>query len=75
LIATSVGGIPEITAGTDTVLIASGNAAQIANAIRQALAQPAKAAAQAAELRANVQQKFSVGRMADAALSFYSLSD
>lgn len=75
LIATSVGGIPEITAGTDTALIAPGDAAPIANAIRQALAEPAKAAEQAAQLRGNVQQKFSVSRMADAVLGFYALRD
>ncbi|HPG88432.1 MAG TPA: glycosyltransferase family 4 protein [Hyphomicrobium sp.] len=75
IIATSVGGIPEITAGTDTTLIPPGDAGAIEQAISKALADPTEAAARATHLRDNVQQKFSVAGMADAVLAFYALSD
>lgn len=74
LISTNVGGIPEIVAGTDTELIAPGDAKAIETALRHTLAEPELAAARAARLRANVEQKFTVAGMSDAVLNFYALT-
>lgn len=73
LIATSVGGIPEIVDGTDTGLIAPGDAAAIERALGAILDDPQAAYARAERLRANVQSKFSVGRMTRDVLDFYTL--
>lgn len=73
LIATSVGGIPEIVAGTDTALIAPGDDAVLAEAIAAALDDPDAARARAARLKANVHDKFNVAGMAGAVLAFYAL--
>lgn len=72
LIATNVGGIPEIVADTDTPLIAAGDSAAVAAAMRQALDDPATALARAQRLRDNVAAKFTVARMTDAVLDFYA---
>ena len=52
LIATDVGGMPEIVAGTDTALVAPGDAAALAEAMSSALASPLRAADRAAHLQA-----------------------
>lgn len=72
LIATSVGGIPEIVAGTDTELIQPGDANGIERALRTVLADSAQARLRAGRLRANVQNKFSVERMTSDVLAFYA---
>ena len=72
LISTSVGGIPEIVADTDTELIAPGAVGVLANTLRAALAQPDLAKAKAERLRANVQRKFTVAGMTSAVLDFYA---
>ena len=72
LISTSVGGIPEIVAGTDTELIPPGDAAAIERALRTSLTDTAGATARAERLRANVQSKFSVARMTRDVLNFYA---
>ena len=74
LISTSVGGIPEITAGTDTTLIAPADAQVLAAAMRAALDNHEQAKTKAQRLRANVQEKFTVAGMACAVLDFYALT-
>ncbi len=71
VIATSVGGIPEIVAGTDTPLVDAGSRPALANAIRAALADPEMAAARANRLKTNVGAKFTIDVMASAVLDFY----
>lgn len=74
LIATRVGGIPEIIAGTDIELIAPGSVGALVNAMERLLADPERAQAQAAALRQIVQEKFTVTAMTDAVLDFYRSS-
>ncbi|HEX2840420.1 glycosyltransferase [Hyphomicrobium sp.] len=71
LIATNVGGIPEIVAGTQTGLIPAGSVEALARAMEGVLADPDGAQARAAELRAAVQNKFTVAAMTDGVLDFY----
>ena len=72
LIATRVGGIPEIVEGTDTALVAPGDAAALAVALGELLADPAAAAGRAQRLQAAVARRFSVAAMTDGVLAFYA---
>ena len=72
LIATSVGGVPEIVAGTDTSLVPPGDAAALAAAIVEAMARPELAAARASRLRSMVESRFTVGQMAEAVVALYA---
>ncbi len=72
LIATSVGGIPEIVAGTDTELIAAGSIEALAAAIGSTVADPVAAQRRAAKLRSNVEAKFTVTAMTASVLAFYA---
>jgi glycosyltransferase involved in cell wall biosynthesis len=72
LIATDVGGIPEIVAGTDTALIEPGNVAALASAITLTLADSEAATDRARRLRAKVERCFTVATMTDAILDFYA---
>ena len=74
LIATDVGGIPEIVAGTDTSLIAPDNPAALAAAIQTVTDDPILAQQRAARLKAAVSERFTVARMTDAILAFYGES-
>ena len=71
VIATNVGGIPEIVAGTTTQLVAADDAGQLAEQITALLTDRDGAAAQALDLKARVQAHFTVAAMADQVLSFY----
>lgn len=71
LIATRVGGIPEIVAGTRTELIEAGSVAGLVQAMEAVLADPAAAEARGVELRDVVQRKFTVAAMTDQVLDFY----
>ena len=71
LIATNVGGIPEIVAGTSTELIPPGSVDDLTRALRAVLSDPAAALMRADELRSNVGRKFTVAAMTDAILAFY----
>lgn len=73
LIATNVGGIPEITAGSDTELIEPGNVAALADALAATLDRPAFALARAARLKTAISRKFTVAAMTDAVLNFYTM--
>lgn len=71
LIATDVGGIPEIVAGTDTPLIPSENAEALRDAMLSFLEDPRSAAERAARLRDVAGAKFTVAAMTTAILDFY----
>lgn len=75
LIATNVGGIPEIVSGTDTALVEAGSVAALTAAIGEALADPARSAARAGRLRAHVGEAFTVEAMAAAVLDFYQVTN
>jgi glycosyltransferase involved in cell wall biosynthesis len=64
LIATNVGGIPEIFAGETERLIQPGDAGALAAAMRSALTAPETLIAQAMSRRARVKQKFSLAATA-----------
>jgi glycosyltransferase involved in cell wall biosynthesis len=72
MIATSVGGIPEITAGTSTELVPPGDDAALASAIEAALSDPAALRARSLELRDAVAARFTVAGMAAAVEDFYT---
>lgn len=71
VIATDVGGIPEIVSGTSTELVPADDVDQLAARITAMLKDRDKAAEQASELRARVQQHFTVEEMTDQVLAFY----
>ena len=64
--------IPEIVAGTDTVLAPAGDAAALAASIESALDDPAATAARAARLRRSVAASFTVEAMAQGVVGFYA---
>lgn len=71
LIATTVGGIPEIVEGSDTPLVPIDGVAELARAIRSAIENPAEAKARASRLQARVMSRFTVERMARDIVGFY----
>jgi glycosyltransferase involved in cell wall biosynthesis len=71
LIATDVGGLPEIVAGTDTQLIPPGDPTALAAAMLAVLDDPVAAQRRAHRLRAAVARRFSAAAMALAVVSFY----
>jgi glycosyltransferase involved in cell wall biosynthesis len=71
LITTDVGGIPEVFGPQAARLVPPGDAAALANAIRAALADPARLANETLTLRARVREEFAADVMTDAVLSAY----
>jgi len=71
LIATKVGGIPEIYGPLSGNLVPAEDAPALAEAIGRSLDQPTEAAAAAATLRARVAASFSLPAMADGVLNAY----
>jgi glycosyltransferase involved in cell wall biosynthesis len=71
MIASKVGGIPEIVADTPSVLVPPGDAEALALAIASALADPGVMASTAAALRERVRQRFTVAGMARDVIEFY----
>ncbi|MDX2159648.1 MAG: glycosyltransferase family 4 protein [Hyphomicrobiaceae bacterium] len=71
LIATDVGGVSEIVAGTDTRLVPPDNAAALADAMREVLDHPDAAKARARRLHAAIASRFSVSAMTDGVVAFY----
>ena len=71
LIATRVGGIPEIFGPLSDALVPPGNAAALARAIAETLDNPAAAAERARLLRDRVAAEFSVQNMVDGILAAY----
>jgi len=72
LLATSVGGIPEIVNATDTPLLAPGNVGALQAAMTRFLEAPDEAIGRAGRLKAAVSERFTVDRAADAVLAFYA---
>lgn len=72
LIATNVGGIPEIVAGSDTPLLPPGDAAALARALQEFLGDPGTAKARALRLKQAIQKRFAIGATTEAVLSFYA---
>jgi glycosyltransferase involved in cell wall biosynthesis len=71
LVATRVGGIPEIVGPDADGLVPAADAAALAHAIETALADPAAAVARAERIRAHVHGTFDVDRMVDAVEALY----
>jgi glycosyltransferase involved in cell wall biosynthesis len=71
LVATRVGGIPEILGPDSDDLVAPGDAAALAQAILRAQCRPASKQAIAARLRDRVRAQFSVDTMTEAVLAAY----
>jgi glycosyltransferase involved in cell wall biosynthesis len=71
MLATNVGGIPEIVAGTDTALLPPEDVGALAKAMLDALADPATARARALRLQEAVGNRFTVSAMTDAVLALY----
>jgi glycosyltransferase involved in cell wall biosynthesis len=71
IIATKVGGIPEIFGPSAGRLVTPGDAPALADAIRTALDQPEQSAADASLLRDRIATKFSVDAMTDSILGAY----
>lgn len=69
LIATEVGGIPEILEGSGVGMVQADSVEALAGAMRAAV--PSRSAAAAGTLRARVAERFTVARMTDAILGFY----
>jgi glycosyltransferase involved in cell wall biosynthesis len=72
LLATDVGGIPEIVNGTDTPLMPPGEAAVLERAMQGFLADPGEAKVRAERLKTAIAARFTVGRAADEVLAFYN---
>jgi glycosyltransferase involved in cell wall biosynthesis len=72
IIATAVGGIPEIVEGTDTKLVAAGDVMALAEAMQAVLDAPEAYAGRARRLEAAVGHRFSVEAMARGVLEFYA---
>jgi glycosyltransferase involved in cell wall biosynthesis len=74
LVATNVGGIPEIYGPDAHALVPPGDSAALGGALSAALADPERAAADAARLRARVGEVFNVETMVDSILNLYRSS-
>jgi len=74
LVATDVGGIPEIVAGTDTELVPCGDDKALADHMRTVLLDLGAARARAERLRDAVGRRFTVARMTADILDFYGLA-
>ena len=72
LIATNVGGIPEIVKGSDTQLVPADDAAGLHDAMLAFLSDPKSAKHRAEALRSIVHSRFSVETMARDVLKFYA---
>ena len=72
LIATDVGGIPEIVNGTDAPLLPAGDVSALERAMEGVLTHPDAAKSQAERLKASVARRFTVARAVDDVLAFYA---
>ncbi len=71
LIATNVGGIPEIVAGVDMPLIPPGDVGALAGQLRAFLAGPKPFLDRAAALQKNIGERFTVDNMTHEVIDFY----
>lgn len=72
LIATNVGGIPEIIEGSDTKLLPPSDSGALARAMNDFLNAPEEAKARAQRLREAVRNRFSIAATTTAVLDFYT---
>lgn len=72
LIATDVGGIPEIVAGSDTRLLPACDVAALAGALNEFLDAPQVASERARRLKAIVADRFAIADATNAVLDFYA---
>jgi glycosyltransferase involved in cell wall biosynthesis len=72
MLATNVGGIPEIVSGTDTALLPPEDADALARAMMDLLDHPAAARAKALRLQQAVGRRFTVAAMTDGVLDLYA---
>lgn len=72
LIATNVGGIPEMVEGTDNTLIRPGDAAALAFAMEKTLTNRDDAERNAAALKSRIAERFTVEAMASQITNFYA---
>jgi len=72
MLASDVGGIPEIVAGSDTALVRPGDAEGLARAMHEMLDEPAAAYARAQRLQQIVAKRFTIAAMTDAVLDLYA---
>jgi glycosyltransferase involved in cell wall biosynthesis len=72
MLATDVGGIPEIVNGTDMPLLPAGDVGALAQAMQAFLDAPEAAKARATRLQAAVADRFTVERAATEVLAFYA---
>lgn len=72
LLATNVGGIPEIVDGTDTPLMPPGDVDVLAGAMQGFLDAPQEAKARARRLKTAVAERFTVAKAAGDVLAFYA---
>lgn len=73
LLASDVGGIPEIVAGTDTELLPPGDADALAHAMLAVLDEPLAMQARACRLHEAVAERFTIAAMTDAVLDLYAM--
>lgn len=71
IVASNVGGIPEIVAGTDTALVPPEDAPALACAIDELLRDPGLAARKSAQLQAAIARQFTIASMNSAILHLY----
>ena len=72
LVATNVGGIPEIVAGTHIRLIPPGDVAALTATLHRVREKPESALLDARELRSAIHSRFTVEAMTDEVLAFYA---
>jgi glycosyltransferase involved in cell wall biosynthesis len=72
ILASNVGGIPEIVAGSDTLLLPSGDTTALARAMLDVLDNPAAAQARALHLQQAVGERFTITAMTGAVLDVYA---
>lgn len=72
ILASNVGGIPEIVTGTDTALLPSGDADALCGAMLDAAENPIAAQGRALRLKWSVGRRFTVANMSDAVLALYA---
>ncbi|ALV29375.1 glycosyltransferase family 4 protein [Pannonibacter phragmitetus] len=71
IVATRVGGIPEIFGVHADRLVDSGSSSRLASAMRAVMASPERARAQTAEVRQSIMGTFTAPRMGELVISFY----
>ena len=72
MLASDVGGIPEIMAGGNTELLIPGSIGDLSQKLTAFLSEPSRLQSRAIELRQRVSEQFTVTRMADDVMAFYA---